>query len=79
MDDFILMEIVHAHGNLSGPGHQLLRRHLLALPEQVKQGAGGAVLHNDAVTWGLSTNTSEIYKNIIIISGFATTHVLVSV
>ena len=56
--DLVLVEIVHPRGDLLGPLHQLLGRDLLAVPEQVEQGAVGAELHHDAEHRGLDTDSS---------------------
>ena len=57
MYDLVLVQIVHAHGNLFGPVDQLLRRHLLALPEQVEQRAVRTELHDYTVARGLGAYT----------------------
>ena len=46
-----------------GPLHQLLRRHFLAIPEQIEEGAVGAVLHHDAEHGGLDAD-SPVIENI---------------
>ena len=57
MYNLMLMEVVHASGDLFGPLHQLLGRHLLPLPEGAEEGAVGAVLHHNAEHRGLDTNS----------------------
>ena len=59
VDDLVLVEVVHPGGDLLGPLHQLLGRHLLAVPEQVEEGAVGAVLHYDAEHGGLDAHAPE--------------------
>ena len=60
--DLVLMEVVHPSGDLLGPLHQLLGRHLLAVPEQIEEGAVGAVLHDDAEHRGLDTHALELHN-----------------
>ena len=43
-----------------GPLHQLLRRHFLAIPEQIEEGAVWAVLHHDAEHGGLDADSPVI-------------------
>ena len=56
MDDLVLVEVVHPGGDLLGPLHQPLGRHVPAVPEQVEEGAVRAVLHHDAEHRGLDTD-----------------------
>ena len=69
----MLVEVVHTSGDLLGPLDQLLGRHLLAVPEQVEEGAVRAVLHHDAEHRGLDADApeevdsqKEKYKQIIV-------------
>ena len=59
MDYLVLVQIIHPSGDLLGPLHQLLGRHLLAVPEQVEEGAVGAVLHHDTEHGGLDADAPE--------------------
>ena len=56
----MLVEVVHAGGDLLGPLHQLLGRHLLAVPEQIEEGTVRAELHHDAEHGGLDTDSPVI-------------------
>ena len=67
MDYLVLVEVVHPGGDLLGPLHQLLGRHLLAVPEQVEEGAVGAVLHHDAEHGGLDTYAPVKYPSLMIL------------
>ena len=55
----MLMEVVHAGGDLLGPLHQLLRMNLLTVPEEVEESAVRAVLHHDTEHGGLDANSPE--------------------
>ena len=55
--NLMLVEVVHASGDLFGPLHQLLRRHLLPLPEGSEECPVGAVLHHNTEHGGLDTNS----------------------
>ena len=57
MYNLMLVEVVHASGDLFGPLHQLLRRHLLPLPEGSEESPVGTVLHHNAKHWGLDANS----------------------
>ena len=57
MYNLVLVEVVHASGDLFGPLHQLLRGHLLALPEGSEECPIGAVLHHNAEHGCLDTNS----------------------
>ena len=59
MDNLVVVEVAHAHGNLLGPADQLLGRDLLAFAQQVEQWAVRAVLHDDAEAGRLGTHTPD--------------------
>lgn len=58
MDDLVEVEIVHAPGDAHGPVHQQGGMDLPARSQHLKQLSLGTVLHDDAVTRSLGTNTS---------------------
>ena len=55
--NLILMEVVHASGNLLGPVNQFLWRNLLAFSQQVEQWSVRAILHHYAIDRSLGTHT----------------------
>lgn len=57
MDDLVEMEVVHSSGDAHGPVHQQGRVDLPSRSQHLVELALGAVLHDDAVTWSLRTNT----------------------
>lgn len=59
MDDLMEVKIVHAPGDAHGPVHEQGRVDLPACSQHLIQLSLGTVLHDDAVTWSLGTNTSE--------------------
>lgn len=62
MDDLVEMEIVHPSSDAHGPVHQQGRMDLPACSQHLVELALGAVLHNNAVTWSLGTNTPRSVK-----------------
>ena len=59
MNDFMRVEIVHATSDLLGPVQDKRGWDFLAVPQDFVQLAIGAVLHDDAVAWGLCAHTPE--------------------
>lgn len=59
MDDLVEMKVVHSPGDAHGPVHEQGWGDLPARSQDFVQLSLSTVLHNDAVTWSLSTNTSE--------------------
>lgn len=59
MDDLVEVKIVHAPRDAHGPVHEKGRSDLPARSQHLVQLPLGTVLHEDAVTWSLGTNTSE--------------------
>lgn len=57
MDDLVEMEVVHSSSDAHGPVHQQGRVDLPACSQHLVQLALGAVLHDNAVTRSLGTNT----------------------
>lgn len=62
VDDLVEMEIVHPSSDAHGPVHQQGRMDLPACSQHLVELALGAVLHNNAVTWSLGTNTPRSVK-----------------
>ena len=58
MDDLVEVKIVHAPSDAHGPVHEQGGMDLPACSQHLVQLALGTVLHDDAVTWSLGTNTS---------------------
>ena len=59
MDDLVEVKIVHAPGDPHGPVHEKGGRDLPACSQHLVQLSLSTVLHENAVTWSLGTNTSE--------------------
>lgn len=59
--DLVLVEIVHAGGDLLGPLHHLPGRHVLAVPEHGEERAVRAVLHHDAEHRRLDAHAAELH------------------
>ena len=53
----MLVEVVHARGNLLGPLHQLLGVNLLPISEKVEECPKGAVLHDNTEHRRLDTDS----------------------
>lgn len=59
VDDLVEVKIVHAPSNTHGPVHEQRWCDLPAGSQHLIQLSLGTVLHDNAVTWSLSTNTSK--------------------
>jgi len=59
--DFVIMKISHSRCNLLCPFDQTLRWDLVqTILEVVVEWSIGTVLHDDAITWRLGTNSLEL-------------------
>jgi hypothetical protein len=64
VNDLVVMEVLHARGDLLGPIDQPHGRDLVwALPQEVEEGTVRAKLHDNAVAWRLGANTAELKYN----------------
>lgn len=70
MDDLVEMEIVHSSSDAHGPVHQQGRVDLPARSQHLVELALGAVLHDNAVTWSLGTNTPRSVEKGNVTGGF---------
>lgn len=59
MDDLVEVKVVHAPSDAHGPVHEQGRSDLPARSQHLVQLPLSTVLHDDAVTRSLGTNTSE--------------------
>lgn len=59
MDDLVEVKIVHASSDAHGPVHEQGWLDLPACSQHLIQLSLGTVLHDDAVTWSLGTNTPD--------------------
>lgn len=59
MDDLVEVKIVHAPSDAHCPVHEQGWMDLPACSQHLIQLSLGTVLHDDAVTWSLGTNTPE--------------------
>lgn len=59
MDDLVEVKIIHAPSDTHGPVHEQRWRDLPACSQHLIELSLGTVLHDNAVTRSLSTNTSE--------------------
>ena len=59
MDDLVEVKVVHASSDAHGPVHEQGWLDLPACPKHLIQLSLGTVLHDDAVTWSLGTNTPD--------------------
>lgn len=57
MDDFMGVQVAHAIGYLLRPIHEQYRGQVLPIPENLVELTVGAILHDDAVAWGLNAHT----------------------
>ena len=55
--NLVLVEVVHASGDLLGPLHQLLGVNFLPVSQEVEEGPEGAVLHDNTEHRGLDTDS----------------------
>ena len=76
MYNLMLVEVVHAGGDLFGPLHQLLRGHLLPLPEGCEERPVGAVLHHDTEHGGLDTHSPRNNGGVSTVSIKVSFHVI---
>ena len=71
MNDLVIMEVLHARGDLLGPIDQPHGRDLVrALPQEVEEGTVRAKLHDDAVAWRLGANAAKLKYNNKLLASF---------
>ena len=64
MNDLVVVEVLHARGDLLGPIDQPHGRDLVgALPQEVEEWTVRAKLHDDAVARRLGANAAELKYN----------------
>lgn len=65
MDDLVEVKIVHASSDAHGPVHEQGWSYLPACSQHLVELSLSTVLHDDAVTWSLGTDSSENAKRYI--------------
>jgi hypothetical protein len=72
VNDLVIVEVLHARGNLLGPIDQPHGRDLVrALPQEVEEWAVRAKLHDDAVARRLGANAAELKYNLDLLDSIA--------